>query len=174
MANTDYAHGFACLGRNLGGGEPMIKEFTKLASLGQAWFRNDRLFPVNDGSLTRTNTPGTTQLAGINLNYSATSTLCLHKVIISPDALFEAQSDDDVTGLVATNRWNNCNAIDGTGDANTRMGKDELNTDTADVTAALDWKLLGLFEEEGNAFGQFARFVCVSNLHVLNTRATGV
>ena len=173
MPNPNIPHGFANLGRNLGGGEPLIREYTKLAALGQAWFRGDRLFPVNDGSLTRTNTPGTTQLAGINLNYSPTSTLRTHKLIISPDALFEAQSDDG-TALAATNVWNNINAVDGSGDANTGISADELDADTAATTAALDFKILALLSDPNNAFGEFNRLVVVSNLHVLNTRATGV
>ncbi len=174
MPNLDNAHGFLLVGRGSNGGECYQEEVTKAAGLAQAWFRGDRLFPAADGTVTRTNTPGTTPLYGICNAYSPASTAAALRVITSPDALFEAQSDTDGTGLVAADVHLNCNAIDGTGSSYTLISGDMLDTSSKATTAALDWKLIGLFPDPNNAFGNLARFICIPNLHIRNTRAAGV
>ncbi len=174
MLNLNNPHGFMLVGRGSNGGQCVLEEVTKAASLAQAWFRGDRLFPASDGTVTRTNTPGTTPLLGISNAYSPASTAAALRVITSPDALFEAQSDNDATGLVLTNTHNNCNAIDGAGSAYSLISGDMLDTSSAATAAALDFKLIGLLPDPQNEFGNFARFICIPNLHIRNTRAAGV
>jgi hypothetical protein len=174
MPNIDRPHGFQSIGRTLSGGEPLVDEFDKAAGVGTAIFVNDLAFAVNDGTITPAGTPGTTPIVGVALNYGAASTATKHTLIISPDVLLEAQSDNDATGLVASSRNLNANAILGAGDATTLISGHEIDTSTAATTATLDLRLRKLLAEVGNEYGEFARFVCTINRHIDADQIAGI
>jgi hypothetical protein len=160
--------------RNIGGGEPTIKKFSKAVGYGTAIFVGDAVNQVAAGGIEVSATPGTTLYSGVSLNYGPASTATEHLVIISPDAVFEAQDDDATTGLVAADAGLNANLILGAGSATTQISGHEIDQSTADVTNSLDVKLLGLLNVPDNAYGAHARFEITFNKHRMAPGVAGV
>ena len=179
MANTNNPHGLMSLGVSLSGGPQAITTFKKLVGLASAIFRNDPVARLADGSIsswggsTPNITPGTTLYSGVSLNYGAAATATEHHVIISPDAMYEAQSDD-TAGLVEADMGLNANLVYAAGSATTKMSQWQIDTSTADVTATLDVHLIDLFQCQGNAYGQYSRIEVVFNKHRMAAAAVGV
>jgi len=166
MANVNNPHGLAWLGICISGGPAMLEQFEKDASEAAAIYPGDAVNQEADGNIEANSaTPGTTLFSGVALDHGAALTLTKHRVIVSPDAIFEAQSDDDATGLVAADAGLNANLILGAGNATTLKSGHEIDTSTKATTATLDVKLRKLLAVEGNAYGEFARFEIMFNNH---------
>jgi hypothetical protein len=141
MPNNDNPHGLNPLGRTLAGGFPNLESFTKAASFGTALFIGDAVARAADGTINTTITPGTTNYSGVNLSWGAASTLTDHLVMTSPDALFEAQDNNDTDGFVAADMGLNVNLELNAGNALTKISGHELDESTAQTTNTLDMKL---------------------------------
>ena len=172
MANTDRPHGLRPLMTTLGGGPPVIKEYSKDASENTAIFIWDIVNMEADGNIEANSaTPGTTRFLGVSLNHGAASTLTKHLVVISPDAIFEAQDNNDTDGIAAADIGLNANVELNAGSTTTLVSGHEIDESTADTTNTLDLKLLALHEVPDNAFGSFARIEVVINKHMLREGA---
>jgi hypothetical protein len=174
MPNTDNPHGLRPLMRTLAGGLATIEPFTKAASYGTALFMWDAVARAADGTIDKAITPGTTAYSGVNLNYGAVSTLTDHLVVTSPDALFEAQDNNDTDGLAEADMGLNCNIELNAGSALSQISGHELDESTAATTSSLDVKLLRKWDVPNNAYGSFARIEIVFNKHRMAPATAGV
>lgn len=174
MANVNNPHGLRPLMRTMGGGEMQLFEFSKVVGYGTAIFKWDAINRVADGSIEASATPGTTLYSGVSLNWGAASTATKHSCITAPGAVYEAQNDDSVTGLVAADMGLNANLVLTAGNATTKTSKHQINHTGIDVTATLDVHLLGLLNTADNAFGGNARIEIVFNKHRMAPAAVGV
>ena len=174
MANIDNPHGLRPLGICLGGGPQVFEEYSKAATYGTAIFVYDAVNRVADNTIEASATPGTTLYSGVALNYGAASSKTTHLVLISPDAIFEAQDDDDTTGLVEADMGLNANLILGAGSTTTHVSKHEIDQSTAQTTNTLDVHLLRLLNVPDNAAGAHARVELVFNKHRMAPGVAGV
>jgi hypothetical protein len=174
MPNVDNPHGLSPLGRTLSGGLPTIESFTKAASFGTALFIGDAVARAADGTINTTITPGTTLYSGVNLQHGAASTLTDHLVMTSPDALFEAQDNNDTDGFAAADMGLNVNLELNAGSAATQLSGHELDESTIQTTNTLDVKLLRLLGSPDNAYGAYGRYEIVFNKHRMFGNVAGV
>lgn len=175
MPNVDNPHGLRPLGYCLGGGPPMIQYFSKDAAEGAAIFTWDAVNREADGNIEANSaTPGSTTYSGVAMNYGAASKLTEHAVIISPDAVYEAQDNNDTDGFDAADMGLNVNIELNAGSAVTKQSGHELDESTADVTATLDLHMLDLLAVPDNAAGANSRVIVVFNKHRMNSQRVGV
>jgi len=175
MANTDNPHGLRPLGVCLGGGPPTIQYFDKDASEAAAIFSFDAVNREADGNIEANSaTPGTTTYSGVSLNYGAASTLTSHAVVVSPDALFEAQDNNDTDGFAAADMGLNVNIELNAGSTTTKQSGHELDESTLQTTDTLDLHLLALLAVPDNAYGAWSRCEVVFNKHRMNPSRVGV
>lgn len=173
MANVDHPHGFSPLLKTLGGGPAVIMTFGKDV-LQTAIFRNDIVEREADGNLAAGGTPGTTRYMGVSLNYGATLTVTTHAVVVSPNALYEAQDNNDTDGFAAVDLGQNCDAEFNAGSTTTELSGHEIDESKIANTASLDLKLIALFDVPGNAHGANSRIEVVINKHRFGTEVAGV
>jgi len=84
-------------------------------------------------------------------------------VIDDPNQLFIIQNDETSQ---ASNYGKNADVTVGTGNTTTGMSAMELDTSTIATTAALNLKIIGLYNVPGNTVGQFAVVVVKINEHL--------
>jgi hypothetical protein len=167
MANIDRPHGLRPLGVTLEGGCPVVLPFTKDASENTAIYIWDIVNMQDDGNIEANSaTPGTTRFLGVSLNHGAASTLTTHLVVVSPNALFEAQDNNDTDGIAAADLGLNANVELNAGSTTTLISGHEIDESTAAATGTLDLKLLRLYDAPDNAHGSFARIEVVINKHM--------
>ena len=177
MANNNNPHGFRPLGWCLGGGPPFIQSLQKAASYGTAIYPFDLVERATGGTIDTTITPGTTLMSGVALDYGALSTLTNHLVIVSADAILEAQDDNHSAdgGIVAANMGQNANCIVSVaGSLTLKQSGHQINSATVQTTSTLDLKLLQLLNVPDNAFGANARIEVIINKHRMNPGVAGV
>ncbi len=172
MANVNNAHGLTWLGTALSGGPCRLADFNKLVGYGTAIFRGDPIARVAGGAIQAMTTPGTTLILGVSLNYSPLSTAAVHTVIVTPDALYEAQSG--ATGVVTANLGLNANLVAGAGSATTKMSGWLIAEAGVDVTATLDVHLINFFDDRVNVSGPYSRVELVINKARLANASVGV
>jgi len=171
MANIDNPHGLRPLMRTLRGGCPVVRQYTKDANEGTAIFIHDVVQREADGNIAAGGTPGTTRYLGVSLNYGAASKQTDHLVIVSPDAIFEAQDNADTDGFAAADMGLNCNLEFNAGDATRLISGHELDESSANTTETLDVKLLDKLDVPDNDFGANCRVQVIFNKHLLNVGA---
>ena len=174
MANVNNPHGLRPLMRTLAGGFPTIEEFDKAAGYATAIFINDAVNRVADGSIEASATPGTTLYTGVSLNYGKPSKATKHQVIVSPDAIYEAQDNGAVDGFNAADMGLNCNLALGSGNATTLISGHKLDEASANTTNSLDVKLLKLLDVPDNAAGSYSRVEVMFNKHRMAMGVAGV
>lgn len=175
MANVDNPHGLQPRGRTLSGGCPAVESYTKDANEAAAIFVFDAVHMQNDANIAAAGaSPGTTLYLGVALNHGAAASLTNHLVVVSPDALFEAQDNNDTDGVAAADIGLNGNIELNAGSATTKLSGHELDESTYNTTATLDVKLLRLLAVPDNAFGAFARIEIVFNKHMYATGVAGI
>ena len=84
-------------------------------------------------------------------------------VLDDPNQLFLIQNDGT---SVAANYGKNADIVVGTGSTTTGVSANELNTGTIATTAALNLKIVGLWDVPNNAIGEFAVVVVKINEHL--------
>src|SRR4051812_27587734 len=171
MANANNPHGLRPLGVTVGGGVPQIEHFKKLVGYGSAIYRNDAVARAADAAIQLPATPGTTLITGVAMAYSAASTADTVAVMITPEAIYEAQVNGS---LVEADLGLNANLLYTAGNSTTKMSKHEINAASADVTSTLDVHLLKLHPVPRNAFGTNAKFEIVINKSRLANAVVGV
>ncbi len=174
MANTNNPHGLRPLGWCLGGGMPYYRTLSKVVGYGTAIYPFDVVAQVSGGAIQIPATPGTTLISGVALDYGALSKATDHLVCVSPEAVYEAQDDDTVTGIVATQMGLNANLVYSAGTLATKKSGHQIDQDVIDVTATYDVHLLQLLNVPDNAFGPNARIEIVINKHRMNPGVVGV
>jgi len=175
VSNTNAPHGLMPLGVSLSGGPQAIEVFSKPSTLNTAIFRYDPVARLADGSISSKQadiTPGSTLYSGVALAYGAASTATDHHVLLSPDAIFEAQTDS--TGLVATDMGCNANLEYGAGSAVTKLSGWIINHTPCDGTSTSDVHLLRKFDVPTNDYGAYARLEIVFNKHRMAPGVAGV
>lgn len=174
MANIDNPHGLAPCGRGMSGGELTLQKLSKLVGTAGAIFIFDPVARDADGSISKTITPGTTPLAGVALNHGPTLVASDHLVIVSPDAVFEAQDNGETDGFAAVDMGLNCNLENNAGNALSKLSGTELDESTALETATLDVHMIQLYRSIDNAYGSNARVEVIINNHRMNPNRVGV
>ena len=84
-------------------------------------------------------------------------------VMDDPNQLFLIQSDEDI---VAADIGKNADIVVGSGSTTTGLSVNELDSSTIATTAALNLKIVGLYDSPNNAFGNFAVVVVKINEHL--------
>jgi len=84
-------------------------------------------------------------------------------VIDDPNQLFIIQSDEDI---VQADFGKNADVVVGTGSTTTGLSAMELDSSTIATTAALNLKLVGIYDTPGNALGNFCQVVVKINEHL--------
>lgn len=175
MSNANNPHGFRPLGFCLGGGPPVLQSFAKAVGYATAIFPFDLVQRAADGSIDTSITPGTTLISGVALDFGAASTATNHMVIISPDAMFEAQDNAGGAGILAVDLQLNANCIVSVaGNATSKLSGHQIADSTKATTSTLDLHLLQLLNVPENAFGPNARIEVVINKHRMNPGVAGV
>ena len=97
-------------------------------------------------------------------------------VVDDPGSRILIQEDSDGGALTAADVGLNVNFIVANANSVTGKSQVEIDSSTANTTATLPLKLLGLYQIEGNEFGANAIWVCSFNTHELKalTGSTGV
>lgn len=178
MSNVNNPHGLRPLMRNWAGGAPETESLTKAAAYAYAIYKWDpvtELAGVLNGPASGI-TPGTTRLRGVALNWSVASTLAAILVMISRDAMYEAQGDGSDAGLmVAASMGYNVNlnvaTVAGGGVTRDNSGV-QLTETTIAVTATLDMKISQLYTDPTNAYGAYGRLEVRFNKHLDNPEVT--
>jgi hypothetical protein len=161
--------------RTLSGGFPVVQLMQKDAAEGTAIFQWDAVNREADGNIEANSaTPGTTLFSGVSLNHGAASTLTDHLVVVSPDAVFEAQDNNDTDGFTAADMGLNVNIELNAGSSTTKISGHELDESTANTTSTLDLHMLDLLNVPDNAAGAWSRVEVVFNKHRMNPAVAGV
>lgn len=84
-------------------------------------------------------------------------------VLDDPNQLFIIQSDEDI---VQADFGKNADVVVGTGNTTTGVSAMELDSSTIATTAALNLKLVGIYDTPGNALGNFCQVVVKINEHL--------
>lgn len=183
MANVNNKHGLRPLMRTLGGGVPVAQLMLKAVGEAAGIFIWDAVNRLADGSIEQDSaTPGTTLYSGVNLGpFGAALTATSHLIQISPDAVFEAQDDNDTDGIAAADLGLNINlnlsqpAITNPATAGfLGVSGHQLDEASAAVGAGLDMHMMALLNVPDNAHGANARIEVVFNKHRMAPAAVGV
>lgn len=176
MANVDNPHGLRPLARTLSGGFPTTELYQKASGSAAALFIFDAVARLGTAYLGRSAdiTPGTTLYDGVNLNYGAASTLTDHLVIVSPDAVYECQDNDDSDGLAFADMGLNCDLELNAGSTTTYISGHELDESSANTTNSLDVHLHKKLDIPTNDYGEHAIIVVTFNKHRLAPGVAGV
>mgnify|MGYP001345251667 FL=1 len=84
-------------------------------------------------------------------------------VMDDPNQLFLIQADEDIE---AADIGKNADIVVGSGSTTTGLSVNELDSSTIATTAALNLKIVGLYDSPNNAFGNFAVVVVKINEHL--------
>lgn len=174
MANVNNPHGLRPLMRTIAGGNPSVQKFKKAAATAYALFINDAVgLDTSNRLIASTDmTPGTNPYLGVNLNFGPLSTLTDQYVIVSPDAIFEAQDNNTTDGFAEVDMGLNANlilsapTIPGPTTAGfTGVSGHMINETGAATTNTLDVHLLRLLNVPDNAYGANSRIEILFNRH---------
>lgn len=174
MANNNSPHGLKPLGFSLSGAPCIVETMTALAAYATAIFAYDAVNQVGAGALQASATPGTTAYSGVSLDFGPASTLRDHIVMVTPDALYEAQDDGSTAGITAALIGQNANLVLTAGNLATGISKHQINATGVAGTATLDVKLLRLLNVPDNAFGVNARVEIAFNKHRMGLGVAGI
>ena len=84
-------------------------------------------------------------------------------IIDDPNQLFLIQADEDIE---TADIGKNADIVVGSGSTTTGLSVNELDSSTIATTAALNLKIVGLYDSPNNAFGNFAVVVVKINEHL--------
>jgi hypothetical protein len=182
MANVDKAFGLRALGNLSATGAQAQYGYTIADNQAGAIFQGD-LVTVYDGYLVQFDPATHTAAVGVfnGCNYidpttgkptwknyypgsvNITQGTIAADVLDDPSQLFTIQCDD---GFVQANIGKNADVVVGTGNTVTGVSAMELDSSTIAKTAALNLKIVGLYNVPGNDFGTNAVAVVKINEHL--------
>lgn len=165
MANPNKPFGFQVL--NTEGKEARVRYYAKTASA--VIYPGDVLKMVAAGTVEPAAAGDV--MIGVAMIYSAAADTSKVAVVDDADAVFAVQMSgtyaDADAGL-------NANIVATTGDTVLKLSKMALNTTGADVTATLQFKILGLLEKGENAVGNYAIVRVKPNHHAFHADVAGI
>jgi hypothetical protein len=180
MANVNNPHGLMPIMRTLSGGAVQAFPFKKASNNSHAFYKWDPVTLLATGYIDgpAAITPGSTPYLGVVLEASAASPGAdlIQHVIISPDALFEAQDDGSSTGFQFADIGQNANLLfttGGGGETRDNSGA-QVNYASHNTTSSLDVRLLGIYDSIDNAFGAYCRIQLRFNVHQLAGGTAGI
>jgi hypothetical protein len=182
MANVDKAFGLRPLGNLSASGSQKQYGYQIADNQSGAIFQGD-LVTLKDGYILQFNPATHTAAVGVfnGCNYidptsgkptwrnyypgsvNITQGVINADVIDDPNQLFIIQNDQ--TSAVS-NYGKNADIVVGTGNTTTGVSANELDTSTIDTTAALNLKIIGLWNVPNNEVGEFAVVVVKINEHL--------
>lgn len=182
MANVDKAFGLRPLGNLSASGSQKQYGYQIADNQSGAIFQGD-LVTLKDGYILQFNPATHTAAVGVfnGCNYidptsgkptwknyypgsvNITQGVINADVIDDPNQLFIIQNDE--TSAV-TDYGKNADIVVGTGNTTTGISANELDTSTIATTAALNLKIIGLWNVPNNAVGEFAVVVVKINEHL--------
>jgi len=182
MANVDKAYGLRALGNLSATGAQAQYGYTINDNQSGAIFQGD-LVTVYDGYLVQFDPSTHTAAAGVfnGCNYidpttgkptwknyypgsvNITQGTITADVLDDPSQLFTIQCDE---GFVQANIGKNADVVVGSGNTTTGVSAMELDSSTIAKTAALNLKIVGLYNVPGNEFGTNAVAVVKINEHL--------
>ncbi len=175
MANVNNPHGLRPLMRTLAGGAPECESYTKEVGYGQAiyiWDPVTLLAGVLNGPASGI-TAGTTRYLGVSLGASVASTAATLLVMVSPDAMYEAQEDNSgASNLVAAKMGYNANLTTTAGDATLLRSKVQVSGTSINTTSTLDVNIARLLADPTNAYGAYGRVEIKFNTHLMSREVT--
>jgi hypothetical protein len=95
-------------------------------------------------------------------------------VVDDPNVIFEIQEVGTGTQLTSAEIGLNANFVAGTPATGVKYSGFQLDNSTEATTSTLNLKLLGLARRPDNAFGQYAKWLCLINNHLYRGGITGV
>lgn len=182
MANVDKAFGLRPLGNLSASGSQKQYGYQIADNQSGAIFQGD-LVTLKDGYILQFNPATHTAAVGVfnGCNYidptsgkptwrnyypgsvNITQGVINADVIDDPNQLFIIQNDES---SAVSNYGKNADIVVGTGNTTTGVSANELDTSTIDTTAALNLKIIGLWNVPNNAVGEFAVVVVKINEHL--------
>ena len=156
MSNIDNPHGLRPLGVTLSGGPIAVSPFRK--NKDTAIYAYDALHLAKDGSVDGGQKPASALYCGVSLSAGLAGTEGNQWVVVSPDAIFEAQPDDDPMGIVAGDAGSFANLILNPGNPKTLISGHEIDTSTVGQGSDREVRLLKLLDAPDNKGGEFAAF----------------
>jgi len=117
---------------------------------------------IDPNNLTLTNAPATKTQA----YYAA--------VADDPDIIWEVQEVGTGTQLTSAAIGENINFVAGTPATGVKYSGYQLDNSAHDTTSTRNMKLLGLARRSDNAFGAYAKWLCLINNHLYRGGITGV
>jgi hypothetical protein len=189
MANPSTPFGLRPLLVSVTGSPCEIAEYTKRAADSTAIYSFDPVQKYASGDTSNTGlgvavpgitsapanaTPGSAFYLGASINYGAASTLTMHYVVDSIDALFMIMSTSaSVTTANAAGK--NANFTFGTtGSATTKLSGAALDQTTVNTTSSLDLRIMRLSNISPNAAGAYAIVEVTINKHLFAQASAGV
>ena len=91
-----------------------------------------------------------------------------------PNIIFEVQEIGTGTFLTSAAIGLNCDLVAGVPATGVKYSGWQLDNSTEATTSTLNMKLLGLARRSDNAFGQYAKWLCLINNHLYRGGITGV
>jgi hypothetical protein len=182
MANVDKAFGLRPLGNLSASGSQKQYGYQIADNQSGAIFQGD-LVTLKDGYILQFNPATHTAAVGVfnGCNYidptsgkptwrnyypgsvNITQGVINADVIDDPNQLFIIQNDES---SAATNYGKNADIVVGTGNTTTGVSGNELDTSSIATAAALNLKIIGLWNVPNNAVGEFAVVVVKINEHL--------
>jgi len=163
MANVDRPHGFTIIG-SLSGGEVGRGRSYPLAAANSI-IGIGCLITVTTAGVVDRSAASDTQIVGVAMEAKAASSGGYVLVCDDPMVVLEAQTDDGTgTCTALTDMFGNVNFV--VTDATNGLSNMEIDEDSQTTTATLPLKVIGLYPDPNNAFGEFNRLVCIINNHV--------
>jgi len=182
MANVDKAFGLRPLGNLAGSGSQKQYGYAIADNQSGAIYQGD-LVTLKDGYILQFNPASHTAAVGVFngcfyndpttqkptwKNYypgsiNITQGTIVAEVLDDPSQLFIIQNDGT---SAATDYGKNADIVIGTGNTTTGVSANELDTSTIATTAALNLKVIGLWNAPNNAVGEFAVVVVKINEHL--------
>jgi hypothetical protein len=173
MANPNSPFGLIPAGVNITGGMIQAFPFDKPAALGSALAPGDVVARDASGDLTRSITPGTTRILGVNLSFGPTLTLTRHMVIIDSNQLYLAQMSG---AFSAANAGNTANVTLGTavvtGPVRSQDAIDSTTVAGNEVTD--DVRIMWPHTDPSNEIGNYARVIVILNKATLEQDTAGL
>ena len=182
MANADKAFGLRPLGNLSASGSQKQFGYEIADNQAGAIFQGD-LVTLKDGFILQFNPASHTAAVGVfngcfytdpttgkptfSNFYPGSVNITQGKIVADvlddPSQLFIIQHDGT---SAATDYGKNADIVVGTGSTTTGVSANELDTSTINTTAALNLKVVGLWDVPGNAVGEFAVVVVKINEHL--------
>lgn len=182
MANVDKAFGLRPLGNLSATGAQKQYGYQIADNQSGAIFQGD-LVTLKDGYIIQFNPATHTAAVGVfnGCNYidptsgkptwknyypgsvNITQGIISADVLDDPSQLFIIQNDET---SAESNYGKNADIVVGTGNTTTGVSGNELDTSTIATTAALNLKIIGLYNVPGNSVGEFAVVVVKINEHL--------